>query len=152
MNMFKCFDPCSTQRSFSTFFISQITVSTNKSVKTPSHESWLMTHVIPDLYLKMASAGCQRPRRPGFSNSLFLFWESWFLSQMFAHQARRPWTKTRTCVMIMRTGTRDSKIQARTQTSLGALIWRWLFHQLLNIKLFIWTLKCKIVIFAHFLV
>ena len=40
MNIFKCFGPYSTQSRFSTFFISQITVSTNKSVKTPSHDSY----------------------------------------------------------------------------------------------------------------
>ena len=50
-------------------------------------------------------------RRPGFSNSLFPSWDSWFLTQMFAYQARRPRTKTRMSAMTIRTGTRDSKSQ-----------------------------------------
>ena len=51
------------------------------------------------------------PRRPGFSNFLFPSWDSWFLSQMMAHQVRRPWTRTRTSAMTIRSGTRDSQIQ-----------------------------------------
>ena len=35
--------------------------------------------------LNKASAGRRRPRRPGFSNSLLQSWESWFLSEIFAH-------------------------------------------------------------------
>ena len=53
----------------------------------------------------------RRPRRPGPSSSLFPSWDSRFLSQMFAHQTRSPWSKTRTSAMTIRTGTRDSKIQ-----------------------------------------
>ena len=34
-----------------------------------------------------------------------------FVFQMFAYQARRPWAKTRTPVMTLRTGTMDSKIR-----------------------------------------
>ena len=35
------------------------------------------------------------PHRPRFSNSSFPSLDSWFLSQMFVYQARRPWTKIR---------------------------------------------------------
>ena len=48
------------------------------------------------LSLSQASVGRRRPRRPGFSNSLLPPWESYIVSQKFAHQPRRTWTKTRT--------------------------------------------------------
>ena len=56
-----------------------------------------------------ASAGRRHPGRPEFSNSLLSSWDPWFLSEMFADYARRPFTKTRTSVMTISTGTRDSK-------------------------------------------
>ena len=55
-----------------------------------------------------ASLGRRRPCRPGFPNPVFSSWDPWFLSQMFAHQARRPWTKTRKSATTIR---RDSKIR-----------------------------------------
>ena len=78
--------------------------------------------------LTQASAGCRHPRRPGFPNSLFLSWDSCFVSQKLAHQPRRPWTKTRTSVTTLGTGRRVSIIQeswtrtVRTSTSWGALL------------------------------
>ena len=50
----------------------------------------------------------RRPRRPGFPRPSS---DAWFLSEMFADQARRPWTKTRTSAMTISTGTSDSTIQ-----------------------------------------
>ena len=50
-------------------------------------------------------------RRPGFSNPLLPSGSMIeLLSQMFAHQAGKPWTTTRTFAMKIRTG-RYSKIQ-----------------------------------------
>ena len=51
-------------------------------------------------YPGQASIGRRRPGRPGFSNNVFPFWNSWFLSKMFAHQE-----------MPRMKATRDSKIQ-----------------------------------------
>ena len=39
----------------------------------------------------------------GISNSLLPSWDSWFLSQMLAYQARRSWTKTRMSEMTIQT-------------------------------------------------
>ena len=66
---------------------------------------------IGNINYEQASAWRRRPRRPGFPNSMLPSWDSWFLSQMFAHQAQRLWTKTRTSATTIRTGTRASKVQ-----------------------------------------
>ena len=65
---------------------------------------------IGNINYEQASAWRRRPRRPGFPNSMLPSWDSWFLSQMFAHQAQRLWTKTRTSATTIRTGTRASKV------------------------------------------
>ena len=51
------------------------------------------------------------PGRPGYPKPLLPSWNSWFLSQIFAHQAQRPWGETRTYATTINTGTRDPKIQ-----------------------------------------
>ena len=62
------------------------------------------------------SAERRRPRRPGFSNSLLPSLEFHFVSQMFADQPRRPWTKNRTSAMTLGTKNRTSAITLRTGT------------------------------------
>ena len=61
--------------------------------------------------LYKTSPGRRRPRRPRFLNSVILSRDSWFLSQLLAHQSRSPWTKTSKSATFIRTGIRDSKIQ-----------------------------------------
>ena len=71
-------------------------------------------HTLFSIYGISYTAGIRRnpqdisPRRPGFSNSLFLSWDFWFPSHMFAQQERR---------------TQRSR-KARISTSWGALIHR----------------------------
>ena len=72
-------------------------------VSPPSKNDFLKINFFPEIYsnptpedkfqlaryskLNQATTG---RRRPGFSNSLFPFWDSWFLFQMFPRQPRRP--------------------------------------------------------------
>ena len=56
----------------------------------------------------------RRPRCPGLPNSILPSRDSWFLSHIFAHQAPRSWTKTRTSATSIKTG--------KTSKSWGALL------------------------------
>ena len=49
--------------------------------------------------------------RSGSSNSLLPSWDYYFVSQKFAQQPRRPWSKNRTSATTLWTGTRASKFQ-----------------------------------------
>ena len=56
-------------------------------------------------------AGRRCSHRPGFPSILWPSLRLSFLFQIFANQARRLWTKTKSYATTVRTGTRDSNIQ-----------------------------------------
>ena len=110
-----CFSACCHRM---VWFFSQVKKYGDKNIKLivgfklytekVSKVSWIFVKIF---FLQQATAGCRRPRPPRFPYFLILFWESWVLFQMFAHQEWRPYKKTRTSATTIRTGMRDSMIQ-----------------------------------------
>ena len=72
-----------------------------------------------------ASAGRRRPRRPGFLNPLFLFWDHSFVSQEVAHQEGRCRKLGRPRRLLGRERGLQQSRTARTSTSWGDLFQTW---------------------------
>ena len=111
LNAFECENHSRVPRQLAAYFLSAKTAIGPLLTKSESSNNFETSDSDSD----QAFSGHRRPRRPGVSNNFFITicvfpsLNSWFLSQIFAHQARMAWKKTRKYEMTITDGNEGQK-------------------------------------------